>query len=72
MHPYRTLLQDAQPAVDAETEHGLRLAFRVMTAAGLVEVASAAPSLAALSLQTVFGAACCVAGLAWLVRHRGR
>jgi hypothetical protein len=61
-------LQDPPRSVDAETERGLRLAVRVMTVAGVVEVAS----LATLSLQTVFGAACCVAGLAWLVRHRGR
>jgi hypothetical protein len=71
MHPYRTLLQEPPPSVDVETERGLRLAIWVTTTAGIVQVASALPRAAPVSWQTAFGGACFVAGLVWLVRHRG-
>jgi hypothetical protein len=54
----------------AASEQGLRLAFRVMTFVGAVQVAIAIPHPGPPSLQTLFGGACFIAGTAWLLRHR--
>lgn len=70
MHPYRTPLPpESEPDV-AAGEPGLRLAFRVMTFVGAVQVASAIAHSGPPSLQTLFGGACFLAGMAWLLRHR--
>lgn len=72
MHPYRDT-SSQEPARDgAEIEPGLRLAFRVMTFVGAVQVAVAIPHSGPPSLQTLFGGACFIAGMAWLLRHRHR
>ena len=75
MHPYRN---DSAPEpehdIDA-SEPGLRLAFRVMAFVGAVQVAIAIPHFGhpgPPSLQTLFGGACFIAGMAWLLRHRHR
>jgi hypothetical protein len=71
MHPYRTSSASEEPEI-AEREPGLRLAFGVTTFVGAVQVAIALPPSCPPSLQTWFGGACFVAGLAWLLRHRRR
>lgn len=69
MHPYRAPLpSESEPEVSA-SEPGLRLAFRVMTFVGAVQVAIAIPHCGPPSLQTLFGGACFIAGMAWLLRH---
>ena len=70
MHPYRT----APPVVDAQDsdEGGLRLALGVLAVLGAVQLASGVVAAAPLSLESAFGGACFVAGLAGLVRHRRR
>jgi hypothetical protein len=70
MHPYRTPLPSESEPDIAASEPGLRLAFRVMTLVGAVQVASAIPNSGSSSLQTLFGGACFIAGMAWLLRHR--
>ncbi len=70
MHPYRTPPSLAATADGADDAAGLRLAFRVMTMVAAVQVAIAVPDLGQASLQALFSAACFVAGLAWLLRHR--
>jgi uncharacterized membrane protein YgdD (TMEM256/DUF423 family) len=69
MHPYRTS-PSCEPTESVEREPGLRLAFGVMTFVGAVQVASALLHRDPPSLQTLFGGACFVAGMAWLLRHR--
>lgn len=70
MHPYRdSSLPDPEHDI-AASEPGLRLAFCVMTFVGAVQVAIAVPRSGPPSLQTLFGGACFIAGLAWLLRHR--
>ncbi|HEU4727002.1 MAG TPA: hypothetical protein VFT22_03915 [Kofleriaceae bacterium] len=71
MHPYRTTSFRDHSEMDAG-EPDLRLAVGVMTFAGAVQVAIALPHPGLPSLQTLFGGACFVAGLAWLLRHRPR
>ena len=68
MHPYRT---SSPPEPDHEDtgDHGLRLAIGVMTFVGAVQVAIALPHSGPPSTQTMFGGACFIAGLAWLLRH---
>jgi hypothetical protein len=70
VHPYRIApVMPAEPALRAP-EPGLRLPFGVMTTLGAVQVASGV--LHPAPLQTAFGGACVLAGLAWLVGHRRR
>jgi hypothetical protein len=72
MHPYRDG-SPPEPEHDlAASEPGLRLAFGVMAFVGAVQVAIAIPHSGPPSLQTLFGGACFVAGMAWLLRHRRR
>ena len=69
MHPYRDP-SPPEPARDLPArEPGLRLAFGVMTFVAAVQVASAIPHPGPPSLQTLFGGACFIAGMAWLLRH---
>lgn len=70
MHPYRTPSPPGPETTVAVTDDGGKLAFGVLTAVGAVQVAIALPHPGAPSAQTLFGAACFVAGLAWLIRHR--
>lgn len=70
MHPYRTPLPSASDLDVAASDQGLRLAFRVMTFVGAVQVAIAIPQPGPPSLQTLFGGGCLIAGMAWLLRHR--
>lgn len=56
----------------AAGDDGCRLAFRVLTFVSAVQVAIALPHSGLPSTQTLFGAACFVAGLAWLLWHRRR
>ncbi|HET7504718.1 MAG TPA: hypothetical protein VFK02_27035 [Kofleriaceae bacterium] len=70
MHPYRTPSPPLPETRVASDDGGLRLAFRVMTFVGAVQVASELPYGFPPSGQTVFGAACMIAGLVWLLRHR--
>lgn len=72
MHPYRDS-SAPEPGHDiAASEPGLRLAFAVMTVVAAVQVAVAIPHSGSPSLQTMFGGACFIAGMAWLLRHRHR
>jgi hypothetical protein len=52
------------------TDDGRKLAFGVLTFVGAVQVASALLHLGTPGWQTLFGAACFIAGLSWLIRHR--
>jgi hypothetical protein len=70
MHPYRTPFPSESESDVAASEPELRLAFRVMTFVGAVQVASAILQPGPPSLQTLFGGACFIAGMAWLLRHR--
>ena len=70
MHPYRTPSPPDPDLSVAATDDGRKLAFGVLTAVGAVQVASALPHPGTPSAQTLFGAACFVAGLVWLIRHR--
>ena len=70
MHPYRDPYT-LQPQVTAVDE-GSRLAFGVMTIVGAVQVASAMLYPGAPWTETLFGAACFLVGVVWLVRHRDR
>ena len=68
MHPYRApFVPDLDPEL-AEPEGGARLAFGVLALVGAVQVAIAVPH--PFSGAMWFGAACVVAGLAWLAQHR--
>ena len=69
MHPYRTSSPPEPEIDDHASDHGLRLAFGVMTFVGAVQVAIALPHAGPPSTQTLFGGACFIAGLAWLLRH---
>ena len=68
MDPYRTPWPPQPETSVAPEDEGCGLAFGVLTLAGAVQVAVAHRDM--LSAQTLFGAACCVAGLAWFLRHR--
>jgi len=71
VHPYRT--PSPPPAEStAIARDGRKLAFGVLTFVGAVQVASALPHPGAPELQTLFGAACFAAGLAWLIRSGHR
>lgn len=70
MHPYRTSLPSESRSDVAASEPGLRLAFCVMTFVGAIQVTLAIPHSGPRSLQTLFGGACFIAGMAWLLRHR--
>jgi hypothetical protein len=72
MHPYRTPPTLEATADGADDAGGLRLAFRVMTTVATVQIAIAVPDLGQPSLQTLFSAACFIAGVGWLLRHRQR
>ena len=69
MHPYRT----APPVADSDDTDagGLRLALAVLAVLGAVQLASGLVA-AQPSWDTAFGGVCFVAGLAGLLRHRGR
>lgn len=72
MHPYRT-----PPTLDANANEvddagGLRLAIRVMTVVAAVQVATSVPSFGEPSPPALFGGACFIAGLVWLLRRRRR
>jgi hypothetical protein len=69
MHPYRTACPPP-PEPNAAGDDGFRLSFRVLTFVGAVQVAAALPHPGPPSGQTVFGAACFLVGLTWLLRHR--
>jgi hypothetical protein len=69
MHPYRDP-SPPEPARElAAREPGLQLAFGVMTFVAAVQVAAAIPHHGPPSLQSLFGGACFLAGMAWLLRH---
>lgn len=72
MHPYRDASPSEPERDSPASEPGPGLAFGVMTVVGAVQVAIALPHSGLPSLQTVFGGACFIAGVAWLVRHRDR
>ena len=65
MHPYRTPCLP-EPETRA-TDDGALCAFGVMTFVGAIQVA-AALVLPVPAAQTLFGGACTVAGVAWLLR----
>jgi hypothetical protein len=69
MHPYRDPSPPQGPEDLPAREPGLRLAFGVMTFVAAVQVAASIPHYGPLSLQTVFGGACFIAGVVWLLRH---
>ena len=62
---------DPEPRVAVRVD-GKRLVFGVLTLVGAVQVAIALPHPGSPSVPTLFGAACLVAGLGWLLRHRER
>lgn len=67
VHPYRTAPPAAE--IDDADASGLHLALGVLALVGAVQLVSgfvAGPP----SLETAFGAACFVASLVWLRRHR--
>ena len=70
MHPYRTPSPPHPETRVAVADDGRKLAFGVLTFVGAVQVASALPHPGIPGWQTLFGAACFIAGLAWLIRHR--
>lgn len=70
MHPYRTSSYPDPETDVAISGDGRALAFGVLTVVGAVQVASALLHPGTPASQTLFGAACFVAGLAWLIRHR--
>jgi hypothetical protein len=70
MHPYRTSCPPQPETHVAAGDDDSRLAFRVLTFLGAVQVASALPHPGPPSGQTLFGAVCFVWGLVWLLRHR--
>lgn len=70
MHPYRTPSPPQRETRVAATDDGRKLAFGVLTFVGAVQVASALAHPSTPTWQTLFGAACFVAGVAWLIRHR--
>jgi hypothetical protein len=70
MHPYRISCPPEPETNVAAGDDGERFAFRVLTFVGAVQVAAALPHSGPASGQTLFGAACFIAGLVWLLRHR--
>ena len=69
MHPYRVPHGPDPARRVAAEEGGGWFAFGVMTFAGAVQVAIGVAQGGPPSIATVFGAACFVSGLAWLLRQ---
>lgn len=62
MHPYRDAPAEGEPEVTADDT---AIAILVLAVVGMIEM-FAEP----LTAGGVLGAACCIASVVWLVRHR--